>query len=106
LRGGQFGLATDEVGLMLDEAKALSAELHLATVILGGGLLRHAGNEAQKSKLLPEIAGGNCCSLSPMPSGNRATTLPISPPPRGATVPAGGSRARKAWYCMAILSTP
>ncbi|MBM3545411.1 MAG: pimeloyl-CoA dehydrogenase small subunit [Alphaproteobacteria bacterium] len=39
--------------------RALALEPYLATVILAGGLIRHAGSEAQKSALVPKIADGS-----------------------------------------------
>ncbi len=38
--------------------RALALEPFLATVVLAGGLLRHAGNEDQRSALVPKIAAG------------------------------------------------
>jgi alkylation response protein AidB-like acyl-CoA dehydrogenase len=39
--------------------RVLALEPYLATVVLGGTALRLAGNEAQKSAILPQIAEGN-----------------------------------------------
>ncbi len=38
--------------------RGLVVEPYLPTVILGGGLLRHAGSEAQKAELVPQVAAG------------------------------------------------
>ncbi len=38
--------------------RALVVEPYFATVVLAGGLLRHAGNAAQQAAYLPRIAGG------------------------------------------------
>jgi alkylation response protein AidB-like acyl-CoA dehydrogenase len=38
--------------------RGLVLEPYLSTVILGGGLIARAGNEEQRSRLLPKIAGG------------------------------------------------
>jgi pimeloyl-CoA dehydrogenase small subunit len=38
--------------------RALALEPYLETVVLGGGFLRHGGNEAQASELIPRIAAG------------------------------------------------
>jgi pimeloyl-CoA dehydrogenase small subunit len=56
--GGFGGGPTETMIVMETFGRGLVLEPYLATVILGGGLLRHAGNEAQKSKLLPEVAAG------------------------------------------------
>ena len=56
--GGFAGGPTETMIVMEAFGRGLVLEPYLATVILGGGLLRHAGSEVQKSKLLPEVAGG------------------------------------------------
>ena len=38
--------------------RALALEPYLATVVLGGGFLRHGGNDAFSADLVPKIAGG------------------------------------------------
>ncbi|MDB5510621.1 MAG: caiA [Enterovirga sp.] len=38
--------------------RGLVVEPYLSTVILGGGLLRHGGSEAQKAEILPAVAAG------------------------------------------------
>lgn len=38
--------------------RGLVVEPYLATVVLGGGILRHGGSEAQKAALLPQVAAG------------------------------------------------
>jgi len=38
--------------------RALALEPYLATVILGGGFLRHGASEAQRAELIPRIAAG------------------------------------------------
>src|SRR5260370_32525026 len=38
--------------------RALGLEPYLATVVLGGGLVRLGGSEAMRSKLIPKITGG------------------------------------------------
>jgi pimeloyl-CoA dehydrogenase small subunit len=38
--------------------RGLVVEPYLSTVILGGGLIRHGGSEAQKNDLLPKVAAG------------------------------------------------
>lgn len=56
--GGFGGGPTETMIVMEAFGRGLVLEPYLATVILGGGLLRQAGSEAQKSKLLPEVAAG------------------------------------------------
>ena len=56
------GLAAARIEVMLVmEAfgRVLALEPYLATVVLGGTALRLAGNEAQKSAILPQIAEGS-----------------------------------------------
>ena len=38
--------------------KALAIEPYLATVVLGGGVLRHAASAAQQAKLIPDVVAG------------------------------------------------
>ena len=38
--------------------RALALEPYLATVVLGGGFLRHGASEAQRAELIPQIAAG------------------------------------------------
>jgi pimeloyl-CoA dehydrogenase small subunit len=56
---GGFGGGPVETMIVTEAmGRALALEPYLATVVLAGGLLRHAGNEAQRSALLPKIADG------------------------------------------------
>jgi pimeloyl-CoA dehydrogenase small subunit len=56
--GGFGGGAVETMIVMEAFGRALALEPYLATVILGGGFLRHGGSEAQKSELIPPIAAG------------------------------------------------
>jgi len=56
--GGFGGGPTETMIVMEAFGRGLVLEPYFATVVLGGGLLRHAGSEAQKSRLLAEIGGG------------------------------------------------
>ena len=56
--GGFGGGPTETMIVMEAFGRGLVLEPYLATVILGGGLLRHAGSAAQQATLLPEVAGG------------------------------------------------
>ena len=38
--------------------RTLAIEPYLATVVLGGGILRHAGTETQRTKLIPDMVSG------------------------------------------------
>ena len=38
--------------------RALALEPYLATVVLGGGFLRHGASDAQRAELVPQIAAG------------------------------------------------
>jgi pimeloyl-CoA dehydrogenase small subunit len=56
---GGFGGGPVETMIVMEAfGRALVLEPYLATVILGGGLIRHGGSEAQKAEHLPAIAGG------------------------------------------------
>src|SRR5215831_9062467 len=56
--GGFGGGAVDVMLVMEAFGRVLALEPYLATVVLGGTALRLAGNEEQKSALLPQIAEG------------------------------------------------
>lgn len=56
--GGFGGSAVDVMVLMEAFGKGLVVEPFLTTVVLGAGLLREAGSEAQKSALLGRIVSG------------------------------------------------
>jgi alkylation response protein AidB-like acyl-CoA dehydrogenase len=48
-----------ETAIVMEEfGKALVVEPYVPTVVIGGGLLHHAGTEQQKQQWLPKIAGG------------------------------------------------
>ncbi|BES73781.1 pimeloyl-CoA dehydrogenase small subunit [Marinobacter nanhaiticus D15-8W] len=55
---GLGGNAIDTMLVMDCFGRALVVEPYLATVVLGGGLIRDAGSEAQKAEILPKIAAG------------------------------------------------
>jgi pimeloyl-CoA dehydrogenase small subunit len=57
---GGFGGGPIEVMLVMQAfGRVLALEPYLATAVLGGTALRLAGNEEQKSAILPQIAKGN-----------------------------------------------
>lgn len=56
--GGLAQGAVETMLVMEAFGRALAIEPYIATVVLGGGILRHAGNEAQKTKLIPAVATG------------------------------------------------
>ena len=56
--GGSDGGAVETMIVMEGLGQALAVEPYLATVVLGGGFLRHGGSEAQQGALLPRIATG------------------------------------------------
>ena len=56
--GGSDGGAVETMIVMEGFGHALALEPYLATVVLGGGFLRHGGSEAQQAALLPQIAAG------------------------------------------------
>lgn len=56
--GGFGGDAVETMVVMEAFGKALILEPYFATVVLGGGILRHAASEAQKAGIIPAIAEG------------------------------------------------
>lgn len=56
--GGLEGSAVETMIIMEAFGRALSLEPYLATVVLGGGLLRHGGSAAQRSEHIPGIIAG------------------------------------------------
>ena len=81
--------------------RVLALEPYLATVVLGGTALRLAGNEAQKSAILPQIAEGNM--ILAFAHGERQARYDLSDvlttaKPKAA---AGCSTAPKASFCTA-----
>ncbi len=56
--GGFGGGATETMMVMEAFGRGLVVEPYLATVILGGGLIRHAGSGQQQTAILPEVAAG------------------------------------------------
>jgi pimeloyl-CoA dehydrogenase small subunit len=56
--GGSGGGPVETMIAMEAFGRALALEPYLATVVLGGGLLRHGGSQAQQAELVPKIAAG------------------------------------------------
>ena len=56
--GGFGGGAVETMIVMEAFGRGLVLEPYFATVILGGGLLRRAGSEAQRAALVPQIVAG------------------------------------------------
>jgi len=57
---GGFGGGAQEIMLVMQAfGRALVLEPYLATVVLGGAALRHAGNDDQKAAILPAITEGS-----------------------------------------------
>src|SRR5712691_534198 len=57
--GGIGGGAVDVMIVMEALGRALVLEPYLATVVLAGGVLRHAASKAQRASLIPKIADGS-----------------------------------------------
>ncbi len=57
--GGLSAGPVETMVVMEELGRALALEPYLATVVLAGGLIRHAGSDAQKSDLVPKIADGS-----------------------------------------------
>jgi pimeloyl-CoA dehydrogenase small subunit len=56
--GGFGGGAVETMIVMEAFGRALALEPYLATLILGGGFLRHGASDAQRAELIPQIAAG------------------------------------------------
>lgn len=57
---GGYGAGAAETMILMEAfGRALVLEPYLATVVIGGGFLRHAGRPAQKLAYLPPIVNGN-----------------------------------------------
>jgi pimeloyl-CoA dehydrogenase small subunit len=57
---GGFGGGPIETMIVMEAfGRGLVLEPYFATVVLGGGLLRHAASDAQKTDLIPKIASGD-----------------------------------------------
>ena len=83
---GGFGGGPVETMLVMEAfGRSLALEPYLATVVLGGGLLRHGGSDEQKAEHLPRIGRANASLPSPIPSVNPATTCTTSRARRAAT---------------------
>jgi pimeloyl-CoA dehydrogenase small subunit len=57
--GGSSGGPVETMIVMEQIGRALALEPYLATVVLGGGLLRLGGSEKIRAELIPQIAGGD-----------------------------------------------
>ena len=57
--GGSAGGPVETMIVMEQIGRALALEPYLATVVLGGGLLRLGGSEAMRAELVPQIASGD-----------------------------------------------
>jgi pimeloyl-CoA dehydrogenase small subunit len=56
---GGLGQGAVETMLAMEAfGRTLAVEPYLATVVLGGGVLRHAGTDSQKAKLIPAVVAG------------------------------------------------
>ncbi|MGH7098372.1 MAG: acyl-CoA dehydrogenase family protein [Stellaceae bacterium] len=56
--GGAGGGAVETMLVMQAFGRALVLEPYLATIVLGGGFLRHGGSAAQQTALIPRLAAG------------------------------------------------
>jgi alkylation response protein AidB-like acyl-CoA dehydrogenase len=56
--GGLGGGAVETMIIAEELGRALVVEPYVPTVVIGGGLLKYAGSDAQKEEWLPKIAGG------------------------------------------------
>src|ERR1044072_2036045 len=58
--GGVGGGPVETMIVMEAFGRALALEPYFATVIVGGGLLRHGASDAVKTEVLPKVASGEC----------------------------------------------
>jgi pimeloyl-CoA dehydrogenase small subunit len=56
--GGLSGTPVETMIVMEQLGRAITLEPYLATVVLAGGILRHAGSDEQKERLIRRIANG------------------------------------------------
>ena len=56
--GGFDGTGVEVQSVMTQLGRGLCLEPYLQSIILGGGLIAHAGNDKQQNKWLPQIASG------------------------------------------------
>jgi pimeloyl-CoA dehydrogenase small subunit len=56
--GGLGGGALETMVVMEEFGRALVVEPYVPTVVIGGGVLKYGGNDAQKAEWLPKIAAG------------------------------------------------
>jgi pimeloyl-CoA dehydrogenase small subunit len=57
--GGSAGGAVETMLVMEAFGRALALEPYLATIVLGGGFVRHGGSAAQRAALIPRLADGS-----------------------------------------------
>src|SRR6516164_9054368 len=57
--GGSGGGPVETMIVAEAFGRALALEPYLATVVLAGGLLRHAGSQTQRDAILPKVAEGS-----------------------------------------------
>jgi pimeloyl-CoA dehydrogenase small subunit len=57
--GGSGGGPVETMIVAEAFGRALALEPYLATVVLGGGLVRHGGSDAQRAAILPKVADGS-----------------------------------------------
>src|SRR5262249_54120936 len=57
-QGGSAGGPIETMLVMEGFGRALVLEPYLATIVLGGGFLRHGGNEALADRLIPQVIAG------------------------------------------------
>lgn len=93
--GGSGGGPVETMLAMDAFGRALVLEPFFATVVLGGGFLRHGGNAEQCTALIPKIADGSSFSPSPIPSGNHAFISPTFRQKRRAMARVGCSMATR-----------
>ena len=56
--GGLSGTALETMIVMEQFGRAITLEPYLATVVLAGGILRHAGSDEQNERIVPKIIDG------------------------------------------------
>ena len=93
---GGFGAGAVETMIVMEAlGKALVLEPYLATVVIGGGFLRHGGSAEQKAAHIPGIIDGSKTFAFAQLEKNSRYDLAMFPPPPRRRARAGSSTARK-----------
>ena len=103
---GGFGAGAVETMIVMEAlGKALVLEPYLATVVIGGGFLRHGASAEQKAAHIPPSLTAARPLPSPSSKRTRATTFPTFPPPPRRRARAGSSTVKNSSWSTARTPT-